>query len=129
MPLSPAAMRLARYAVVGGAATVVHYALLVLLVEAAHWPAWLAAGLGAIVGAQVAYLGNRRYTFEHRGAIARSWPRFQGTALAGALLGMALVALAQRLGWHYLVGQVLATGVVMLVTFAINRRWTFRSPP
>lgn len=120
---------LARYAVVGAVATAVHYALLVGLVEGFGWPPWLGAGLGAVVGAQVAFVGNRAYTFAHRGAVRASWTRFQLTAAAGALLGMALVALAQALRWHYLVGQIVATGLVMLVTYAVNRRWTFAARP
>jgi putative flippase GtrA len=121
--------RLPHYAAVGAVATAVHYGLLVLLVEFAHWPAWISAGLGAVLGAQVAYLGNRALTFAHRGAVRRSWPRFQVTAMVGALLGMAIVALAQSLGWHYLAGQAAATLLAMLLTYAINRRWTFSTTP
>ena len=117
--------RLLRYAAVGAFATAVHYALLVALVELGGLTAWIASGLGAIAGAQVAYLGNRRLTFAHRGDIARSWPRFQATAVAGALVGMIIVAGAQHVGLHYLWGQGLATVLAMLLTFAINRRWTF----
>jgi putative flippase GtrA len=124
---APARKAFLRYAGVGALATAVHYGLLVLAVEAWHWPAWLGSGLGAAVGAQVAYLGNRWYTFAHRGAVSASWPRFQATALAGAGLGMAIVALAVHWRVHYLVGQVLATGTVLLATFAINRAWTFPS--
>ena len=98
-----------RYSAVGAVATAVHYALLVLCVERGGWPAFAASGFGAVLGAQVAYLGNRWFTFAHRGAVRTSWPRFQATALIGALLGMAIVALGVRLGVHYLVAQVMAT--------------------
>ena len=118
--------RLLRYTLVGALATAVHYAVLIASVEAARWPAWLASGAGAVVGAQVAYLGNRRYTFGYRGGIGVSWLKFQLTALAGALQGMAVVAFGVAVGLHYLVAQVLATLSVLLATFAINRRWTFR---
>ncbi len=121
--------RLPIYAAVGGVATAVHYALLALLVERWGWPAWQAAGLAAMVGAQVAYAGNRAFTFAHRGAVLRSWPRFQLTALAGAAFGMVLVAASQVLGAHYFVGQVLATVLSMLLTYVINRRWTFPPRP
>ena len=117
------------YAAVGAFATAVHYLLLVLGVERGGWPAFAASGFGAVVGAQVAYLGNRWFTFAHRGDVRASWPRFQATALIGALLGMAIVALGVRLGVHYLVAQVLATLASLLLTFAINRHWTFRPTP
>jgi putative flippase GtrA len=115
-----------RYTAVGAFATAVHYLLLVLCVERGGWPAYAASGFGAVVGAQVAYAGNRWITFAHRGAIGASWARFQSTALLGALLGMALVALGVRLGLHYVLAQMLATAASLLLTFAVNRRWSFR---
>lgn len=114
------------YSLVGAVATAAHYALLVFCVEVARWPAVAASGLGALLGAQVAYLGNRTLTFAHRGALGPSWLRFQATGVLGAALGMALVALGAWLGVHYLVAQVVATLLALALTFAINRRWTFR---
>jgi putative flippase GtrA len=118
--------RLLRYTVVGAVATAAHYLLLVICVEAFAWPAWLASGAGAVLGAQVAYLGNRRFTFAYRGGYGASWSRFQLTAIAGALQGMALVGAAVAFGMHYLAAQVLATLAGLALTFAINRAWTFR---
>ena len=69
--------QLMRYATVGAAATLVHYLLLIACVELAHWKAWIASGYGAAMGAQVAYLGNRWFTFAHRGSLPVSWLRFQ----------------------------------------------------
>ncbi len=117
--------RLLRYALVGGVATAVQYALLALCVEAFGWPAWLASGAGAVVGAQVAYFGNRRFTFAYRGGYGASWLKFQATALVGAVQGMVVVGVGVHLGLHYLAAQVLATLGGLLLTFAINRVWTF----
>ena len=118
-----------RYTGVGALATALHYGVLVLCVERGGWPAFAASGFGALVGAQLAYLGNRWFTFAHHGAVRASWPRFQATALLGALLGMAIVALGVRLGVHYLIAQVMATLTSLVITFAINRHWTFRGAP
>ena len=115
-----------RYLEVGAVATVVHYALLIGSVEAAHWPAWVASGFGASIGAQVAYLGNRWFTFGCRSGISVSWLRFQVLALAGALLGMGIVAVVVWAGIYYVLGQILATTLVVVMTFALNRAWTFR---
>ena len=123
------ARRFLTYLIIGALATAVHYALLIAAVEWGRWPAWLASGVAAVIGAQVAYLGNRGMTFSYEGAVARSWLRFQLTALAGAGTGMLVVALAVRWGLHYLLGQMLATGLVVLLTYTINRRWTFGSTP
>ena len=115
-----------RYSAVGLVATAVHYVVLVLCVERAGWPAWWGSGFGAVAGAQVAYVGNRWLTFAHRGASGVSWTRFQITASAGAVLGMALVALGVRLGLHYVLAQMFATATSLVLTFAMNRSWTFR---
>ena len=122
----PALLQLMRYAAVGGVATLVHYLLLVLCVEFNAWPAWLASGLGGVAGAQIAYYGNRRFTFAHQGALGASWSRFQATAMLGAVTGMGVVALAVSIGLHYLLAQMLATLLTLLLTFGINRRWTFQ---
>ena len=118
-----------RYAAVGALATLVHFGVLTLCVEVWHWPAWWGSGAGAVVGAQVAFVGNRMVTFEHRGAVAPAWVRFMGTALLGAMVSMAIVAAAVALGSHYLLAQGLATAWVLLLTFIVNRHWTFRPSP
>jgi len=115
----------ARYATVGVLATVSHYGLLAALVETGLLPAWLASGAGAVLGAQVAFFGNRTLTFAHRGAVGPAWLRFMGTAGLGAVLGMAVVALGVALGLHYLLAQAVATVLAMVVTFIVNRSWTF----
>ncbi len=119
--------RFFRYGLVGGMATAVHYLVLIVCVEAFAWPAFISSGAGAVVGAQVAFFGNRQFTFAHEGALGPAWLKFQGTALLGALVGIAIVAAAVQMGWHYLLGQVLATLVSLLLTFAVNRAWTFRA--
>jgi putative flippase GtrA len=116
---------LLRYAAVGAVATAAHWGLMAVLVEPGLAPAWLASGAGAVLGAQLAFAGNRVFTFGHRGPVAAAWWRFMGTAALGALAGMAVVALAVAAGLHYLLAQALATALVLLLTFAVNRRWTF----
>ncbi|MBW8830707.1 MAG: GtrA family protein [Burkholderiales bacterium] len=118
--------RFIRYTLVGAVATAVHYALLAIVVEWVHWPAWWGSGIGAVAGAQVAFFGNRGFTFSHEGDVLPAWLKFQGTAIAGALLGMLIVGVAVKVGVHYLIGQVMATLASLVLTFAINRVWTFR---
>ena len=117
--------RLGGYAVVGLAATAVHWALLMAFVELAGWPAWQATALGALAGAQVAYAGNRTLTFAHHGPWWLSWSRFQLTAGGGALLSMTVVTMAESVGLHYLAGQGAATVLAMVGTYAVNRCWSF----
>ena len=115
-----------RYAAIGAIATCVHYAILIVCVESARWPAWLGSGYGAAIGAQFAYLGNRWFTFSYRANVGLSWLRFQILALVGALLGMAIVATMVHFGLYYLLAQMLATATVMVITYVLNKTWTFR---
>lgn len=124
--MSPAtAWQLLRYASVGGLATAAHWALLAVLVEGAGMAPWLASGCGAVLGAQVAFFGNRRYTFGHAGPLWPAWWRFMGTAALGGGVGMAVVAAGVALGLHYLLAQAVATAVGLLLTYTVNRVWTF----
>ena len=116
---------LARYACVGAAATALHYAVLVALVNWTATPPPAAAATGAVLGAQLAYLGNRAFTFTDRRPWWASWWRFQATAVLGAVLSASLVALGTRIGVHYLAAQACATLLAMGVTFLVNRRHTF----
>jgi putative flippase GtrA len=72
-----------RYLLIGVAATFAHWLLLAVLVELVVLPALLATGLGALVGAQVAFAGNRRFTFGHRGSSGPAWFKFMGAAALG----------------------------------------------
>lgn len=114
-----------RYVVVGCAATAMHYLLLVTLVEWANWPAPAAALAGAMFGAQVGFFANRRFTFDHQGPTLPAWWRFQATAVIGGLVSAVCVAVGERMGLHYLLAQVVGTLIALLLTYAINRRWSF----
>ena len=120
--------RFFRYLAVGAFATAVHYALLAALVEFAGWPPSWAAAAGAWVGAQVGFAGDARLTFASPWTWA-SWRRFQVVAAIGAVLSFVLVRVGVGLGAHYLVAQLVATGVTVFVTFEVNRRWSFAPPP
>lgn len=118
-----------RYATVGATATAAHYALLATLVEWARWRAPPAAALGAVFGAQVAFVGNRIFTFAHRGPWLQAWWRFQVTAVLGAAVSAASVAAGEAAGLHYLAAQVIGTGLALVLTYSVNRRWSFGHRP
>ena len=117
--------RFLRYTAIGAVATAGHYLAMTALVESVQVAPWIASGVGAVLGAQIAFLGNRNFTFGHQGKAGPAWIKFMGTALLGALLGMAIVAVGVGSGWHYLAAQVLATLSSLVLTYALNRRWTF----
>lgn len=115
------------YALAGGAATFVHYVALIALVELASLAAAPAAVIGALIGALVSFTLNFKLTFSNSGAQAqRAMFRFMLTATAGAALSGALVWVSVHwLNWHYLLAQAAATVLLLLLTYQINRRWSF----
>ena len=111
---------------VGSAATAVHYAVLMMLVELAGAAAAPSAALGAACGALAAYAGNRRFTFSSQVAHSQALPRFLAVAAFGVAASGAIVWIGTELaGLHYLVSQMVATVVVLWSGFVLNRGWSF----
>ena len=115
-----------RYSLVGAVGTSVQYAILISLVRTGLAPAITASTAGAIAGALVNYYLNRRWTFDSTRDHEQALPRFAIIALAGiALNAMVMAGMVTYLGAHYLLAQVVATGVVLAAGFVANRAWTF----
>jgi len=112
---------------VGLIATAIHYAILTLGVMLGAGPVW-ASSLGFVLSALVNYDLNRRHTFRSDRRHREALPRFAAVAGVGLLLNAAIMGLATgALHWHFLLAQVMATGLVLLWNFSINRVWTFRT--
>lgn len=115
------------YALAGGAATLIHYVVLLALVETASFAAAPAAVIGALCGAIVGFMLNHKVTFANTKVNARrAVGRFMATAAAGTAASGAIVWFCVHLlNWHYLVAQAVATVLLLVVTYQINRRWSF----
>lgn len=116
-----------RFATVGGIATVIHYCVLIALVHGTNMKPVGASTVGFAVSAGCNYALNYRFTFrstvEHRRALVR----FFSVAVVGLALNTLTMLIADEyLHVHYLVAQVLATGLVLLWNYAGNRWWTFK---
>lgn len=118
--------QIVRFLMVGGLATVVHYAVLVLLVRAFSVEPVLASGSGFVISAALNYWLSHRYTFRSTRGHTTALPRFAMVATAGlAINQVVLGALVSLTAAHYLVAQVLATACVMAWNFVLGRMWTF----
>jgi putative flippase GtrA len=89
-----------------------------------------ASAIGFAVGTINGFLWNRRWTF--KGHVGDSltpvrWFVVQGFGLL-ANLGLVFV-FVHNAGLDKLLGQVCATGIVVVFTFLANRAWTFRMHP
>jgi putative flippase GtrA len=115
-----------RFAAVGAVGTAAQYLVLWFGVTAVALSATVASGAGFVLGAVVNYLLNYHYTFASDRPHAAAAARFFTVAGAGLLINTALMhALVVWVTWHYMLAQVLATAVVLLWNFLVNRHWTF----
>ncbi len=117
---------LARYTVVGTLAVIVHYTVLILLVEGVAANPTLASSCGFSVGVVVNYFLQYYWTFRSNGSHAKRFPLFASVAVAMLGVNAAVFwTLHERLGMNYLLAQACAIGLVFLLNFLINSRYTF----
>lgn len=116
-----------RFAVVGVAGTLVYYALLWTLVEAARVSVMTSTSIAFLAVVAQNYVLHRLWTFRsatptHR----RALPRFLLMSATGFWVNGAVMALGvQRMGFNYLSVQAVAIGVVVACNF-IGTCWIFR---
>lgn len=117
-----------RYAGAGAVGTLCHYLVLVLLAEVFRVTPPAASVAGALMGAGVNYLLNYHFTFASKLAHRITLPRFLAVAvISAALNGVGMWFATTRLGVHYLLAQLGCTTAVLLIGYALNAVWTFRS--
>ena len=121
---------LVRYAIVGVIATITHYGLLILSVEYFGFPVIVASTVIFVFVASQNYVIHYNWTFDSVGPHTIAFPRFLGTAAAGAFLNWATMRLGiLGLEWNYLVVQFLAIVVVIVWNYLIVSLWIFPSEP
>ena len=110
----------------GIAAAIVHYGLLIGLVQTgtlAPVPATLCGYLG---GGIVSYALNRRHTYRSDRPHHEAMWRFATVAGIGFLITWAVMhVLVDRLALPYLPAQLFTTGLVLVWSFTAHKAWTF----
>lgn len=126
--MRPVLGQLSRFAVVGLAATAVHFLVLVIAVEAGSVPPAPANGLAFLVALSVTYLGQSRWVFHDRSKHGTAQMlRFAVSLVIGLIANMVTMAVSvQLLGLSYQTGFVLGVLLVPALSFVINRTWVFR---
>ena len=105
----------------------IHYGMIVALVSASKTGPVLGSTLGAAAGAVINYLLNYLYTFGSTTRHASVAPKFFVVAIAAVVVNWgAMQFLIKGVGIYYLVAQCMATVTVLVVTYLINRAWTFK---
>ena len=121
--------RFVRFAAVGGVATAIQYAILILLVRGFGVGPTAASSIGFVLSAIVNYLLNYRFTFQSNRPHGPAATKFGLLAATGLLINAAIMHLMTAAGVNYLLAQVCATGVVLFWNFIGNTLWTFGVGP
>ena len=115
-----------RFAGVGVIGTIGHYATLIFVVEILDYDPVLGSTIGFLTGALINYFLNRHFTFTTDARHSVALPKFIAVATVGMVINaMVMAAMSAYLTVHYLVAQVIATGLVLIWNFAANKYWTF----
>jgi putative flippase GtrA len=120
-------LQFVKFGIVGVSNTLIAFAVYTLLLKA--FGVWYvaASGIGFAIGAINGFLWNRAWTFKGHVGDALTPVRWFVVQGCGLLLDLGLVyLLVDGTGMDKLLGQAVTTVVVTVITFFVNRAWTFR---
>ncbi len=111
---------------VGFIATAVHYTILFVLVEGADLGPVTASGIGAFFGGVTSYFLNKSVTFQSDASHKKAAPKFFLVASLAFAANLALMALfTLQWGVYYPIAQLITTGLIIIITFGLNKYWSF----
>lgn len=116
------------FSCVGVIGTCAHYLVLIVLTQLFHVYPVAASTCGFVAGAFVNYIFNYRWTFRSEKSHKDAMPKFFFIAIVGLFFNAGIMELLiQSIKIHYLISQIVATGVVLLWNFTGNKIWTFKA--
>jgi putative flippase GtrA len=127
---APMLVQFVKFGIVGVSNTLLAFAIYTVLLKVFGVWYLAASAIGFVVGAVNGFLLNRRWTFA--GHVGDSltpvrWGIVQGCGLA--LNEGLLFVFVDDAHIEKLLGQACATVIVTVITFLVNRAWTFRMHP
>lgn len=117
-----------RFVGVGTVATLIQYAVLIVLKENQIAGAVMASTIGYIISGVFNYLLNYYFTFRSSEKHMAAAIKFTVVALIGlGLNGLFMYLSVEIIGLYYLLGQLITTSIVLIWNFTVNRYWTYRA--
>jgi putative flippase GtrA len=114
-----------RYILVGGSATIIHYALMLLLIEIFVWKYTVASGFGYVFSSVYNYLANSKYVFKNKNHYDLKVFRFYFVSFIGLMINVGVLSVGMYYFVDVMVAQILATIVVLFWNYLLNAIWTF----
>jgi len=116
--------RVLRFLLVGSSATLLHYAIMAILVSLSV-PPTTASACGYALSSIYNYVLNSRFTFVGRHNHAISAPRFALTSFSGLGINQLVLMAGLTLTLPLTISQLAATGTVLVWNYLIHANWTF----
>jgi putative flippase GtrA len=123
---APLLRQFVNFVIVGIPATIVHYAVLIALVETWRVNPVLATTAGFTAATVLSYVLNRRYTFDAQLVFGHGLVKYYAIMSVGVVLNGLIVDGLIRLGAMYLLAQIIATCLVLSWNFVAARFFVFR---
>lgn len=118
-----------RYLIIGGVSFVLDLGLLTVCYRYLHWALWLATGVGFWGSFFCNYLLQHRFSFGSRASTVGSLVRYSVLLGFNTLATMAIVELAQHVGWGYVAGKLIAAAATTVWNYFVYREWVFAQRP
>ena len=118
--------QLFRFGVIGLLAAVVHFSVVVLLVQMTKMQPLLANIFAFLIAFQVSYIGHRYWTF--RDTVTKHRTAFSKLFLVnglGFLANEGLFYIFLMLGIPYQIALIFVLLIIPIVTFVVNKFWVF----
>lgn len=113
---------------IGAIATIIQYIIFIVLVEFSSLTIVLASALGYGISSIFNYLMNYHYTFSSDAKHKVAALKFTLVALVGLSLNSLLMYLLVELfNVHYIISQIIVTGIILVVNFFAHKLWTFQT--
>ena len=120
--------RFSRYAISGGVAVASRFVVLIVLVEAWSIRPIFASFVGFLVSIAINYSLQYYWTFRSDREHSSALPRYIAVTFTMAVVNLLVFWVCnEKLMIHYVLSQIIATGIVFVFNFAINSIYTFEA--
>jgi putative flippase GtrA len=123
--------RLIRYVISGGTAALIDLILLYICTDLLHWWYLISAVVAFVIAITASFFLQKFWTFEDRGTgrMHRQAALYAAVSVVNVGVNTFLMyAFVDMLHIHYLLSQILASGIIALASFFVYRRFIFREP-
>jgi putative flippase GtrA len=121
-------VKLFSYGIIGLIGTLIHFSVLVFLVELFHFEPVLSSSIGFIVTVIVSFYLNRRFTFRIKTSKTTvTFIKYTLVSCSGFILNSVIMYFSvHMLSLHYSIGQAIVVVVLPISNILLNNYWTFR---